>query len=58
MTLKTALVVQSSSSRNRIESSPFLQAQGHAVFLVGKLTFLLINFSWYVAYVVLFLNSG
>lgn len=57
MALKTALVVQPSSSRNRIESQCISPSTGPCWVSRWKaqVYFFLINFSWYVAYVVLFL---
>lgn len=55
--MKTALVVQPSSSRNRIESQSISLSTGPCCISSQKaqVSFFLINFPWCVAYVVLFL---
>ena len=56
MTLKTALVVEPNSSRNRTESQPITLSTGPCCVSSQKTQtyFFLTNYSWYIAYVVLF----
>lgn len=57
MSWRTAVVAQPSSSRNRIESQSISLRTGPCCISSWKaqVSFILINFPWYAAYVVLFL---